>query len=107
MSQDIGIRRLQRAARLASLRLRLRAAIARGALLLLIPLTYAVLALSLIKALRLSLEVQSAILLGATLPVCVFVLGTLHAALRPRSPWLGSLALDAWHKLDDRITNAL
>src|SRR5262245_28752260 len=107
MSQDSGIRTLERAARRAARRLRLRAAIGRGALLLPIPLTYAVVVLSAIKALRLSLETQGGLLLGATIPVGVFVIGTLHAAFRPRSPWLGSLALDGWHKLDDRVTNAL
>lgn len=103
----VGLSRLRRAAQWANLRLRIRAALQRGMLLAVVPLTYAVVALSVIKALRLDLEVQRWLLLGAVVPVALFVLGTLQAAFRSRSPWLGALALDAWHELEDRVTNAL
>jgi hypothetical protein len=44
---------------------------------------------------------------GALVPLAVFLGAVAHAALRKGAPHAGSLALDRFHQLKDRITNAL
>jgi hypothetical protein len=85
----------------------LRAALGRAFLLLPLPLGYAVLALTAIKALRLGASTQHILLALGALPLGIFVTGTLLALFKRRSPWAGSLALDEHHQLHDRVTTAL
>lgn len=102
--------RLQHLSRLAlwtSTRLWLGAVLRRTFLLLPLPLAYAVLALTLIKVLRLSLEVQRLLLLFGLIPAAVLVGGALAAGLRRQAWYSGAVALDRSHGLSDRISSAL
>src|SRR6185503_11945871 len=102
--QRIGLDRLERLARWTAVRLRLDETLARLALLLPIPLVYAIGALTYIKVARPPKEVVETLALVSLLPLGVFVGGVLHALLRARPPHRGALALDRYHGLHDRIT---
>jgi hypothetical protein len=105
--QQAGLQRLERLARWTGLRLRLDETLARAALLLPIPLVYAIGALTYIKVARPPKEVTDTLVLVGLVPLLILVGGVLHAALRARAPHRGALALDRHHGLHDRITSAL
>jgi hypothetical protein len=107
VSREPQLRKLARVARWTSARLRCRGAVERIALLLPLPLLYAVLALTVIKSLRLGAELAQAVMLGVLLPAAVFFVGVMHALLERRPKHEGALALDRHHGLRDRLTNAL
>jgi hypothetical protein len=81
--------------------------LARVVTLSLVPLVYAAAALTVIKLGRGASKVAPALEWGFAVPLAIFVVGVAHAALRKAAPFAGSLALDRFHRLKDRITNAL
>ncbi len=101
------LKRLERAARLTALRHRVDETLARAALLLPVPLVFAVAVLTWIKVARPTPDLQQTVLLFGLLPLGVFVGGTLQAWLKARPRHQGALLLDRYHGLDDRITSAL
>lgn len=107
MAERDGIEALRRAVKRAARRARLRAVLSRVVLLLPVPLTYAAVALTIVKAGRLSPESARPLWWLAALPLGFFVVGVVRAFLRARPPWRASLALDSFHGLQDRITSAL
>jgi hypothetical protein len=107
MAQGDGIGALRQAAGRASRRARGHAAFARAMRLLPLPLGYAVAALTLVKVLRLSVSSQRPLWALGLLPLFVFVFGVARALFRERPAWRGSLALDEFHGLQDRVTTAL
>ncbi|HVW24817.1 MAG TPA: hypothetical protein VHC69_05575 [Polyangiaceae bacterium] len=90
-----------------ALRAKANRVVARAVTLSLVPLVYAVLALTVIKVTRGAPTVAHALTWGFALPLAVFAGGVMHAALRKAAPHAGSLALDRVYELKDRITNAL
>ncbi len=72
-----------------------------------LPLGYAVLALTLLKALRLGGSVERGFLLVGLLPLGAFIFPVARALLSRRSACRGSLALDKFHGFHDRVTSAL
>ena len=76
-------------------------------LLLPLPLGYAVVALTAVKALRLDGAVQFRLLLLGLVPALVVVLSAARVALARRAPFAGSIALDEFHGFHDRVTSAL
>jgi len=107
MAHSDGIEALRRAVRRASRRARLRSVLSRIALLLPVPLAYAVAALTIVKVWRLPFGSARLLLWLGALPLAFFVVGVVRAFLRARPPWRASLALDEFHALQDRITTAL
>jgi hypothetical protein len=107
MAPSDGIGALRRAAGRAARRARGRAVFGRAMLLLPIPLGYAVGALTVIKALSLSVSSQRPLWLIGLLPLGLFVVGVGRALFRERPAWRASLALDEFHGLQDRVTTAL
>ena len=107
MDPQGGIGALQRAARKAGRRARFAAVFSRAMLLLPVPLGYAVLALTLLKALRLDAAGQRWLLGFGALPLLVFLVGVARVWFARRAEWRGSLALDEFHGLHDRVTSAL
>jgi hypothetical protein len=107
MAQSDGLGALRRAAARASRRARARAVFGRALLLLPVPLGYAVAALTVVKALRLSISSQRPLWLIGLVPLAVFVVGVGRALFRERPAWRASLALDEFHGLQDRVTTAL
>jgi chaperonin cofactor prefoldin len=101
------LKRLERAARIASVRLRVDEAVRRGALWLVGPMLYAVAALTVIKVWQPPPHVEAWLVGGVALPAAVVLAVVLHALFRPRPWFAGALALDRHHGLSDRITNAL
>ena len=108
------VQRLFRAARTASRRQRINAAVRRLLLLLPLPLGYGALALAWVKWAAPSVETLSSTeghfrLLGYgwIVTLCVPLLGALLGWLSQRTPQLGALALDRHHQSADRITSAL
>ena len=89
------------------MRLRANEVLARASLLSIVPLTYAALALTVLKATHGSPRLEHALAWGAFAPVALLLIGILHAALRQKPRTAGSLALDRHHKLHDRVTSAL
>lgn len=87
-------------------RLMLRAVLSRLVLLLPLPLIYAVAGLTYLKVAQPDAEVERLVLLLGALASVLWVAGGIGAALRRRSPLAGALALDVYHGLSDRITNA-
>jgi hypothetical protein len=81
--------------------------LARGVTLSLLPLVYAAGALTAVKLAHGTPSLTRALAWGLAIPGAVLVGGVLHAALRHAAPFAGSLALDRFHQLKDRITNAL
>ncbi len=73
----------------------------------LVPLAYAAAALTVIKLTRGAPTATRALMWVFVVPVAALVVGVAHAALRKAAPYAGSLALDRFHQLKDRITNAL
>ncbi len=98
---------LARQARWTAIRLRFDSALARFALLLPLPLVYAVGALTFIKVARPPHEVQTWLIGVGAVPVAVVLVGTLLAWFRRRPDLVGAIALDRHHGLHDRITSAL
>ncbi len=72
-----------------------------------LPLGYSVFALTLLKALRLGGSVERAFLLVGLLPAAAFLLGVARVLFSRGPTWQGSLALDAYHGFQDRVTSAL
>lgn len=72
-----------------------------------LPLGYGVLALTGIKALRLDAASQRPLLLIGLLCCGVVVAAAVRLGVSRRSEWSGSLALDQFHGLKDRVTTAL
>jgi hypothetical protein len=108
------VQRLFRAARTASRRQRINAAVRRSLSLLPLPLGYGALALVWVKWAAPSVDRFSSLqghfrLLGYgwIVTLCVPLLGALSGWLSLRRPQLGALALDRHHESADRITSAL
>lgn len=107
MSQAEAFRRARRAASRADRRLRTRAFLQRLATWLPLPLGYAAGALALMKFGGASPSAQRA-LLGAGAAIALVATGiALRALLRRPARWAGSLSLDEYHGLSDRVTTAL
>lgn len=102
-----GLVRLERAARSAGRRLRLRRALTAGAGWLPLPLGYVALVLGAVKALPLSTLQARPWLWGALVPAAFVIFAAARAAWSRRAPFEGALALDRHHGLDDRVANAL
>jgi len=83
------------------------AVFSRITLLLPLPLGYAVLALTLVKALRLDAASQRGWWLFGVVPLVVFLVGVGRVMFKPRPSWQGSIALDQFHGFHDRVTSAL
>jgi len=107
MASSDGIGALRRAARRAGRRLSVAAVFSRSMLLLPLPMGYAVAALTLVKTLRLGQAGQRNLLILGALPVLVLALGVARVLLARPPAWRGSLALDEFHRLHDRVTSAL
>jgi len=107
MAQSDGIALLRRAARRAGRRARAAAVFRRFAWLLPLPLGYAVLVLTLIKALRLDAVSQRGWWLFGLVPLLVLLVGVGRTLFTRRLPWGGSIALDQFHGFHDRVTSAL
>jgi len=107
MAPGDGIAQLRRAARKAGRRARIAAVLSRFAVLMPLPLGYAVLALTAVKALRLDSTSQRAWWLLGGLPLLVLVLGVGRVLFARRPSWQGSIALDQFHRFHDRVTSAL
>jgi hypothetical protein len=107
MAPSDGIALLRRAARRAGRRARAAAVFSRIALLLPIPLGYAVLVLTLVKALRLDMASQRGWWLFGVVPLGIFLFGVGRALFARGPAWQGSLALDKFHGAHDRVTSAL
>jgi hypothetical protein len=105
--RELGLARLSRHARAAALRSRLGAVASRAATLSVPALLYVVGALTALKVSRSALAHQSALAWGLAVPLSVLVVGVAHAALRRAPPFAGALALDRFHDLQGRVTNAL
>ena len=108
------VQRLSRAARTATRRQRLNAAVRRLLLLLPLPLGYGVLALAWLKWAAPSSDASAALdghfrLLGYgwLVTLCVPVLGAISGWLSRRTQQQGALALDRYHQSADRVTSAL
>ena len=107
MASSDGIALLRRAARRAGRRARAAAVFSRITLLLPLPLGYAVLVLTLVKALRLDMASQRGWWLLGLVPLLIFLAGVGRALFTRRSSWGGSIALDQFHGFHDRVTSAL
>ncbi|MEI9937099.1 MAG: hypothetical protein WDO69_07725 [Pseudomonadota bacterium] len=83
------------------------AVFSRITLLLPLPLGYAVLVLTLIKAFRLDAASQRGGWLLGVVPLLVFVVGVGRVLFTRRTSWGGSIALDQFHGFHDRVTSAL
>ncbi len=102
-----GLGRLERAARSAGFRLKLRRAFTAAAASLPLPIGYVALVLGAAKGLPLSGDQARPWLWGALLPAAFVLAAAVRAAWSRRSPLEGALALDRHHGLDDRVANAL
>ncbi|HYQ42245.1 MAG TPA: hypothetical protein VER11_09755 [Polyangiaceae bacterium] len=107
MTPSDGIAQLRRAARRAGRRARAAAVFSRIALLMPLPLGYAVLVLTAVKALRLDATSQRLWWLLGIVPVLVFLVGVGRTLFARRPSWQGSIALDQFHGFHDRVTSAL
>jgi hypothetical protein len=107
MASSDGIEALRRAARRAGQRKRIAAVFSRFMRLLPLPLGYAVVALTLVKALRLDPSAQRILLLIGLVPVLVLLVSVGRVLLVRRAAWSGAIALDQFHGLHDRVTTAL
>ena len=108
------VQRLFRAARTASRRQRINAAVRRLLSLLPLPLGYGALALAWVKWAAPSVDTPSALAghfrllaYGWVVTLCIPLLGAVSGWLSQRRPQLGALALDRHHQSADRITSAL
>ena len=107
MAPSDGIGALQRAAGRAGRRARAAAVFSRIMLLLPLPLGYAVVALTLAKALRLGSSGQRDLLLIGAVPLLVLLVSVGRVLFARRAPLAGSIALDEFHGFHDRVTTAL
>ncbi|HET7544344.1 MAG TPA: hypothetical protein VFK05_30950 [Polyangiaceae bacterium] len=107
MTPSDGIAQLRRAARRAGRRARTAAVFRQIALLLPLPLGYAALALTLVKVLRLDATGQRLWWGLGVLPVLALLLGVGRVLFARHPAWQGSIALDQFHGLHDRVTSAL
>jgi len=107
MASRDGIALLRRAARKAGRRQRAAAIFSQIALLLPLPLGYAVLVLTAVKALRLDAASQRFWWLLGVVPLLVLLVGVGRALFTRRPSWQGSIALDQFHGFHDRVTSAL
>ena len=107
MPQAEAFRRARRAASRAERRLRTRAFLQRLATWLPLPLGYAAGALALMKFGGANPALQRPLLAVGALLALVAIGIALRALLRRPARWAGSLALDEYHGLSDRITTAL
>ena len=76
-------------------------------LLLPLPLGYGVVVLTLVKALRLAPATQRSLLLLGLVPVLALLVSVGRVLFARRAPFRGSIALDQFHGLHDRVTTAL
>lgn len=83
------------------------ACLSRSALLLPLPLIYALGGLTFIKVAQPGPETVRLLLWGALVPVAVLLVGALSPLVLEKRRYRGSLALDRYHGLEDRVTNAL
>lgn len=72
-----------------------------------LPLGYAVLVLTAVKAFRLDAASQRLWWLCGVVPVLVFLVGVGRVLFARRPRWQGSIALDQFHGFHDRVTSAL
>jgi len=72
-----------------------------------LPLGYAVLVLTAVKALRLDAASQRGWWLLGVVPLLVFLIGVGRVMFARRPHWGGSIALDQFHGFHDRVTSAL
>ncbi|MEI9952068.1 MAG: hypothetical protein WDO74_24550 [Pseudomonadota bacterium] len=107
MAPSDGIALLRRSARRAGRRARAAAVLRQITLLLPLPLGYAVLVLTLVKALRLDAAGQRIWWLLGLVPLLIFLLGVGRVMFTRRPSWQGSIALDQFHGFHDRVTSAL
>ena len=107
MPQAEAFRRARRAASRAERRLRTRAFLQRLATWLPLPLGYAAGALALMKFGGANPALQRPLLAVGALLALVAIGIALRALLRRPARWAGSLALDEYHGLSDRVTTAL
>lgn len=98
---------MKRSVRRAGRRLRYRVALRRLATWLPLPLGLAAVALAIIKVSRLSPRVQLFLLEGVGLVALAVAVLVLHGLFKRPPRWAGALALDEYHRLDDRVTTAL
>ena len=76
-------------------------------MLLPLPLAYAVVALTWVKASRLDAAAQRGWLWFGLVPAVVFLVGVGRVLFARRPEWRGSVALDEFHGFHDRVTSAL
>ena len=107
LSRHTALLRFRRAARWVTLRLRLGAVVSRACVWAPLPLLYGIAALTAIKVGQLPPEHQEPWLWGAIPVVLAWLVAVAHAWLRPLPAHGGAMALDRYHDLKDRITNAL
>lgn len=107
MAPSHGIAQLRRAARRAGQRARIAAVSRQIARFMPLPLGYAVLALTAVKALRLDAAAQRPWWLVGVLPVLLLLVAVGRALFARRPFWHGSIALDQFHGFHDRVTSAL
>jgi len=107
MAPSDGIAQLRRAARRAGRRAHAAAVFSRIALLLPLPLAYAVLVLTFVKTHWLPASSQRAWWLLGGVPLVVFLFGVGRVLFARRPSWQGSIALDQFHGFHDRVTSAL
>jgi hypothetical protein len=107
MTPSNGLGALQRVARRAQRRQRVVAVLSRIVLLLPLPLGYAVCALTWVKLRRLDALEQRSLWLMGLLPLGVVLGSAVRVLLARRAVWSGSIALDEFHGLQDRVTSAL
>ena len=105
--REASLSSLRRTARWTAVRLRIDQTLSRAFLLVPVPLLYGVGALTYIKVARPAADTIRTLGVAGGVPLLVFVVGTAHAWLRARPKHHGALALDRYHGLHDRITNAI
>lgn len=105
--QKLSLTPLVRAARRADVRLRLRRVLQRLATWLPYPLIYALAALTFIKVAHPRPQLEHVLVQVFVAGLGLVALGLVHALAKRNSPFEGAQALDKYHRLADRVTNAL
>jgi len=105
--RERGLRQLKRAARRAERRLRLSAALTRAFTALPLLLLASVAGLTFIKVVRPSAAVERGLTTAIIAGLAVAVVWVAWAALRRRPHLVGAERLDVYHRLHDRVSNAL